>query len=355
MEEEFLDEIKREIDLRQERNNGLMGDNNLDPNIETFMIPEKKLDITKSDVKNKKVLAVIPCFNEEATIGSVVIKTKRYVDEVIVIDDGSSDDTAKIAKTAGANVIFHENNMGKGAGIRSGFRYAVDNDFNYVVTLDGDGQHNADEIPNLIGRMLSVKGIDISLGVRHGDDTEMPLWRKVGKRVLDYSTSFGSGGLVTDSQCGFRAFSKKAVTDMLPRLKSDAFNVESEQIILANKLGLKTANTHISCRYNSLKTDTSTKTSTSHGFSVLGYIIWLIAERRPLIFIGLPGVSFVIIGIFLAILTLQEYNMIHVFSIQYALLTTFFLIMGTLAVFIGLLFNTLPHIIQRTVEEAQRK
>jgi len=174
--------------------------------------------------------------------------------------------------------------------------------------------------------------------------------------VLDYTTSFGNGGLVTDSQCGFRAFNRRAVEGIAPRLKGDAFSTESEQLVLANKLGLSTATTHVSCKYQSLGNSnaTSTKTPTSHGFSVLGYVLWLVAERHPLIFIGLPGVCFVIIGTFLAILTLQEYNITHVFSIPYALLTTFFLIVGALAVFIGLLLNTLPHIIKRTMEEVKQ-
>lgn len=304
--------------------------------------------------ENKRVLALIPCFNEESTIGSVVLKAKRYVDEVVVIDDGCNDDTKRVAEEAGAIVLSHAMNKGKSAGIKTGFGYALDRDFDYVVTLDGDGQHNADEIPMLLGSILNSE-MNISLGVRYGDDTEMPLWRRVGKRVLDYSTSFGNGGLVTDSQCGFRAFNKKAVEGIAPRLKGNAFSVESEQLVLANELGLSVANTHVSCKYNGLKTKTSTKTPTSHGLSVLSYVLWLVAERHPLIFIGLPGIGFVIIGIFLAIFTLQSYNITHVFSIPYALLTSFFLMIGALAVFIGLILNTLPQIIKRTIREAQLK
>ncbi len=306
--------------------------------------------------ENKRVLAVIPCLNEEATIGSVVLKAKRYVDEIVVIDDGCNDDTRRIAEDAGAIVLSHASNKGKSAGIKTGFGYALQHNFDYVVTLDGDGQHNADEIPSVLGHIVTVDGVDISLGIRSGDDTEMPMWRRIGKRVLDYTTSFGNGGLVTDSQCGFRAFNRKAVEGIAPRLQGDAFSTESEQLVLANKLGLLTATTHVSCKYQSLgnSNSTSTKTPTSHGFSVLGYVLWLVAERHPLIFIGLPGVCFVIIGTFLAILTLQEYNITHVFSIPYALLTTFFLIVGALAVFIGLLLNTLPHIIKRTMEEVKQ-
>jgi len=306
--------------------------------------------------ENKRVLAVIPCFNEEATIGSVVLKAKRYVDEVIVIDDGCVDDTVKVAEAAGAIVVSHGMNKGKSAGIKTGFRYAQDKGFDYVVTLDGDGQHNADEIPRLLAGILNSE-MDIALGVRYGNDTEMPMWRRVGKRVLDYSTSFGNGGLVTDSQCGFRAFNKKAVEGITPRLKGNAFSVESEQLVLANELGLSAANTHVSCKYQSLGNSnvTSTKTPTSHGFSVLGYVLWLVAEKRPLLFIGIPGFICVVTGIWWAILTLQYYNKSGVFLISYALITSIFLMIGALAMFMALLLNTLPHIIQRTLEEAQQK
>lgn len=347
MEDDFLNEVRKSID-------SITNIDHLEPESALSVDEEQISGAVMQDVhENKHVLAIIPCYNEETTIGSVVLKAKRYVDEVVVIDDGCIDNTAKVAEEAGAKVVFHGMNKGKSAGIKTGFQYALDKDFDYIITLDGDGQHNADEIPSLLGNILNSE-IDIALGMRYGNNTEMPLWRRIGKRILDYSTSFGNGGLVTDSQCGFRAFNKKAVEGITPKLKGNAFSVESEQLVLANELGLSAANTHVSCKYNSLNTKTSTKTPTSHGFSVLSYVLWLVAEKRPLLFIGIPGVIFVIAGIFTAILTLQEYNITHIFSIPYALLTSFFLMVGALAIFIGLLLNTLPHIIKKTMEEANQ-
>ena len=182
----------------------------------------------KSKTKDLKIrtLAIIPCLNEEATIGSVVLKTKHYVDTVLVIDDGSHDDTSALAREAGAVVITHKNNKGKGAAIKTGFKYALSKGYNYVVTLDGDGQHNPEEIPTIVGSILN-NGHDISLGIRAGERTEMPRWRKIGKRVLDYSTSLGNGGFVTDSQCGFRAFNKNAVEKIAPKLSGNGFSVDS--------------------------------------------------------------------------------------------------------------------------------
>jgi glycosyltransferase involved in cell wall biosynthesis len=297
---------------------------------------------------NKRTLAVVPCYNEEFTIGSIVLKAKRHLDKVLVIDDGSTDDTAKIAKEAGAIVISHKKNGGKGAGIKTGFKYALANGFDYVVTLDGDGQHNPDEIPTVLGDILNGE-CDISIGLRSGNGTEMPMWRRIGKRVLDYTTSFGNGGYLTDSQSGFRVFNKKAVKALTPRLNGNEFSVESEQLIIAHDLGLKVAHKNVTCKYKNL--DTSTKNSTSHGFSVLSYIIWLIAERRPLLFIGVPGFILVILGLFFGIQTLQLYSRISILPVHYAIMASIFLVIGVLAMLVGLMLNVLPRMIKRARDE----
>ncbi|VVB60798.1 UDP-N-acetylglucosamine--dolichyl-phosphate N-acetylglucosaminyltransferase [uncultured archaeon] len=293
---------------------------------------------------HQRTLAVIPCCNEEVTVANVILKTKRFVNEVVVIDDGSTDETKKIAKEAGATVIAHRKNRGKGAAIRTGFKYALDNDFDYVVTIDGDGQHNPLEIPALLDNVIN-NGNDISIGYRVGNNTEMPMWRRVGKRVLDYTTSMGTGGFVTDSQCGFRAFNKKAVKAIAPKLRGDAFSVESEQLIKAHESGLKVVNTNVTCKYKNL--DTSKKNPASHGLSVLGYIIWVIAERRPLLFITLPGFLSVLSGFFLGLATFlyPQYNFIT--KTTNTIITSILIIIGAFAMFTGLLLHVLPRLLKR--------
>lgn len=297
---------------------------------------------------NTRTLAIIPCYNEEIAIGSVVLKTKQHVDAVLVVDDRSMDDTAAIAKQAGAIIISHKKNQGKSIAIKTGFKYALAHNFDYVVTIDGDGQHNPSEIPAVLENVVN-KEYDISIGFRFGNNTEMPFWRKIGKRILDYATSFGNGGHVTDSQCGFRAFNKKAVESLTRSMNGEAFSVESEQLIKAHELGLGVANTTITCKYKNL--NTSTKGPASHGASVLSYIIWLVAQKRPLLFIGVPGFIFVILGIFLGIYILQYYNQTHVFLISYAILISIFSIVGALGMFIGLMLNVLPSIVKRSQQE----
>lgn len=153
-------------------------------------------------------LALIPCYNEEATIGEVVLKAKHYVDQVLVVDDDSSDKTTMIALDVGAVVLSHLMNKGKGAAIKTGFSYALAQGFDNVVTIDGDGQHDPGEIPIVLSE-LSRNGHDIMIGTRFGHSTEMPFWRKIGKRVLDYATGIGAGGLSPIVRMGSARLTKK--------------------------------------------------------------------------------------------------------------------------------------------------
>ena len=293
----------------------------------------------------KRTLAIIPCRNEEATIGSLVLKTKRFVNEVLVVDDGSDDETKKIAKDAGATVISHKKNRGKGAAIRTGFQFARENDFDYVVTMDGDGQHNPLEIPSLLENVVN-NGHDISIGFRVGNNSEMPMWRRVGKRVLDYTTSMGTGGYVTDSQCGFRAFNKKAYESIAPKLKGESFSVESEQLIQAHQLGLKVVNTNVTCKYQDL--DTSTKNPASHGLSVLSYVLWVIMEQRPLLFLALPGLVCIFLGLVIGSFTLESFNLTGFVHIPEMMAVLVLLVGGAILVVAGLLLFIIQRIVSRS-------
>ena len=284
----------------------------------------------------KRSIAIIPCFNEALTIGSIILKAKNHVDDVLVIDDGSSDDTSKIAKAAGAKVIIHKLNKGKSAGIKTGFKYALANRYDFVITIDGDGQHNPNEIPYLLNS-LKNNGHDIILGIRYGNSTEMPIWRKIGKRILDYTTSIGNGGFITDSQCGFRAFKKRAIERLIYNLNGNAFSVESEQLIRAHEQGLHMGTEKISCKYKNL--DTSTKPPSTHGLSVFSYILKLIAIKYPIFFVGIPGLFLVLLGYILGLILLQTYNQTNIIDFGSAILVSSFLIFGTLSFFTSLLLK----------------
>jgi len=136
-------------------------------------------------------LVCIPAFNEEKPIVDVIKKSLKYVDQVIVCDDGSLDLTAEHAKIAGAIVIKHEKNMGKGDAMKSLFKYAKDVGADAMVTIDGDGQFLAEQIPSLLKPILD-NSCDVVIGNRFSDDKEMPSYRKIGNKMLDRITKLAA-------------------------------------------------------------------------------------------------------------------------------------------------------------------
>jgi len=214
-----------------------------------------------------KILAIIPAYNEEVSIGSIILRTMKHVDRIVVIDDGSEDKTAEVAKLAGAEVVVHGKNLGKGTAIKSGF--ASIKDENIIVTIDGDGQNNPDEIPILIEPITNSK-CDFVNGSRYleGYDSDTPSYRRIGQKVLDKATNTLNNLNITDSQSGFRAFSKDSISYF--KLENSGFAIESEMLADASENGLKIIEVPITVRYD---VDGSTKNPIVHGVRVLFGII----------------------------------------------------------------------------------
>lgn len=194
-----------------------------------------------------KIAALLPAFNEEISIGSVVLQTKRFVDRVIVIDDGSNDRTAEVAKMAGAEVIRHPSNMGKGAALRTGFESL--NGETVIVTIDADGQHDPSDIPRIVEPILKGEA-DMVNGSRYinGNKKDTPFYRRIGQIVLDKATSLNSSLDITDSQSGLRAFSSKK-RDVF-RFKQSGLAIESEMLADAAEAGLRIKEVEIGVRYD---------------------------------------------------------------------------------------------------------
>lgn len=296
-----------------------------------------------------RILCAIPCLNEEVALGSVVLRARQHVAEVLVVDDGSSDHTAAVARLAGATVIRHEANRGKGGAYATLWRYAREHGFEALVVIDGDGQHDADEIPLLMTRL--AEGHDVVIGARWGATTGMPVWRRAGKRVLDYATALGSTDRaarpkVTDSQSGFRAYGSKALAVIAPRL--DGFGVESQLLMDAHASGLRIGETRIHCRYD---VDGSTLGSVAHAGGVINEILTQVGIRRPLMFMAFPGTVALLVGVFSGAYAVYIYETTAVFAIGWVLLAMMLVTLGVLGIFAGLLFNLLP----RSAADAVRK
>ncbi|MBQ2353549.1 MAG: glycosyltransferase family 2 protein [Methanobrevibacter sp.] len=215
-----------------------------------------------------KSIVIIPALNEEVAISAIVKRSLRYADDVLVIDDGSTDNTLRIAKDAGARVIKHYNNLGKGVSLKDAFGEV--SGYDIVVTIDGDGQHNPDEIPKLMAPIREGRA-DLVNGSRYldGFDDETPAYRRVGQRVLDIATNITSGTHVTDSQSGFRAFNGKTIDCY--RFRDTGFGIESEMLADAAENNLKILEVPITVRYD--VENSSTKGPVTHGVGVLIKIV----------------------------------------------------------------------------------
>jgi glycosyltransferase involved in cell wall biosynthesis len=216
-----------------------------------------------------KVVAVIPAYNEANHIQSIIKETRRYVDQVFVIDDGSTDGTGEMAEAAGATVVRHDYNQGKGAAINSAFGIARELQPSAMVLLDGDGQHSPEEIPSLLEPILSGEA-DMVVGSRFLRNNNIPKYRMLGQTVLTLATNMGTGIRISDTQSGFRSFSQQAINNM--SFSESGFAVESEMQFEARKYDLKVAEVPIATNYD----EKVKRSPIVHGFGVLFKVIKLI-------------------------------------------------------------------------------
>lgn len=210
-----------------------------------------------------KIIAVIPCLDEEQFIGDVVDKALKHADKVIVVDDGSTDGTADVARGAGAEVISHKKRLGAGAATRTGFEAAIKMGADIVVTLDGDGQHNPAEIPLLVHPVLQKKA-DLVIGSRFIERTmNIPFYRRLGIDIITWMYNLGSKVKVTDAQSGFRAHSRKLLESVT--ITHDDFSFSIEVLVQAREKGFNFEEVPISCLYHDRG---STSNPILHGLSV---------------------------------------------------------------------------------------
>lgn len=224
----------------------------------------------KVQMHQPKVIAAIPCYNEEQFIGDVVHKVGQYVDQVVVVDDGSSDRTAEVAATAGALVVKHTVNQGYGGAIRSCFKAATDNSADMLVTIDGDGQHDPDELPEVL-KPLFLGEADFVVGNRFmGKETNVPRYRKFGIDVITFLYNVGSKAKLSDAQSGFRAY-RREVLDAF-QLTEQGMGVSVQTLIQARRKGYRIKEVPISCKYHSAG---STLNPVTHGVGVALTVIKL--------------------------------------------------------------------------------
>jgi glycosyltransferase involved in cell wall biosynthesis len=254
------------------------------------------------------VVVGIPAFNEEKTIARVVLEAQKSADVVVVCDDGSSDLTGEIAERLGAVVVRHEHNSGYGAALQSLFKRARELNADVLVTLDGDGQHNPDEIEQLIKPILTGKA-EVTLGSRFMNEkgtADMPFYRKMGIKVLTKLANGSGKNGVSDAQSGFRAYGKQALQTLSTSENGMSASVELLREVAKN--GLKVCEVPITCKYaRGAGVETSTENPLTHGIRLIMSIVKLVVEDRPLPFLGIPGLLFLVAGTLFGVWMMDMY------------------------------------------------
>ena len=195
-----------------------------------------------------KIAAVIPAYQEKKHIDDVVRRTRDKIDNVLVVDDGSNDKTAERAREAGAEVIVHPQNRGKGEAIKTGLRHFLNRQFDWVFILDADGQHRPEEIDRFLAAAVSAAEPKLILGNRMNDVSSMPLVRRIVNRYMSKKISRVCRQDIPDTQCGFRLLHRQLIPDLLEG--ADRFEYESEMLIIASRKGFRIDSVSISTVYS---------------------------------------------------------------------------------------------------------
>ncbi|MCW1966963.1 MAG: glycosyltransferase family 2 protein [Anaerolineae bacterium] len=293
-------------------------------------------------------VVVIPAFNEARFIGSVVIQSLRFTPQVLVIDDGSQDDTAYIAEQAGAMVIRHERNGGKSKAVNTALNWARENQVQALVLIDGDGQSSPLEIPSVVAPVLSGEA-DVVIGSRFLQvKSDIPVYRQVGQHLLTAATNLTSAVNVTDSQSGFRALSRRAIEAMF--FTGTGLSVESEMQFLMQKHQLRLAEVPVSVVY----AEPAKRNPVAHGVQILTNLIKLVSENRPLTFFGGAGLASLLIGILFGLHVTDTYFRTFQLAVGYAMISVLLTLLGVIAVFVGIILHNLRALVDElkmTIQE----
>jgi glycosyltransferase involved in cell wall biosynthesis len=257
------------------------------------------------------IVVGIPGYNAADSIGAVVDRAMAYADEVIVVDDGSHDETADRAREAGATVVVHERNRGYGGALKTIFREAAGRQAAHLVVIDADGQHDPADIPMLVEAQARDTA-DIVIGSRYVGErtTKIPFVRSLGLAVINNLTNLSLGklrpsGFIHDTQSGYRSYSLYATRSLAgDRLIGDNMAASTDILHHAHRHRLSVSEVETTISYD--VENASSQGSLSHGFDLLRNIFWTIEYGRPLLIIGLPGGIITLLGVTMTILSIIE-------------------------------------------------
>lgn len=295
-----------------------------------------------SHITELKIIVGLPAYNEEKNIAKVITNLKTITDHILVCDDGSSDQTGMIAKSAGATVVSHAKNMGYGSAIASLFTKFTELDADILVTFDADGQHRVEDIRKVI-EPIQKNEADIVIGSRFLDASEqgVPSYRKFGIKTITNLANTTISTKLTDSQSGFRAYSKQVFPHIIPSERG--MGVSTEILIKADRNGFRVKEVPIKILYSG---DTSTHNPVSHGASVILSTMKFISIEHPLKFYGIPGVVFLAIGLFFVGWTIQYFTEFHVFPPILALIAVGSTLFGLMFLMTAIMLYSLVNVVR---------
>ena len=289
-----------------------------------------------------KIVVGLPAYNEEKNIASVITQLKKIDAQIIVCNDGSSDQTGSISEAMGVIVVNHPKNLGYGAAIKSLFTKFLDVDGDILVTFDADGQHRIEDIKTVTEPLIKNEA-DIVIGSRFLDDKDqnVPKYRKLGIKTITNLTNISADIKLTDSQSGFRAYAKKVISDIMP--SEHGMGVSTEILIKASKKGFRIKEVPIKILYQG---DTSTHHPVSHGASVILSTMKFVSIEHPLKFYGVPGLCFLAIGLFFVVWTIQYFTEFGVFPPILALIAIGLTLFGLMFLMTAIMLYSLVNVVR---------
>ena len=290
-----------------------------------------------------KVTIGIPAFNEEKNIAKMIVKLKKIYDEIIVCNDGSTDLTGEIAENLGVIVINHKQNLGYGAGINSIIKKSKEIDTDILVTFDADGQHKVEDVIKVI-EPIKNGDADLVIGSRFLSKTKekIPEYRKIGINIITKVTNAGLKKKITDSQSGFRAYSKDLISKL--DISDMGMGISTEILIKTNSLGFRIAEIPITILYEG---KTSTHNPISHGTSVLFSTIKYTSIEHPLKFYGIPSLIFFVIGLSFTFLSIDYYMEVGRINPNVTIVAAGTTAIAVILLVASVLFYSLANIIER--------
>lgn len=294
----------------------------------------------------EQIVAIIPAYNESRNIINIISQVSKYVNKVIVIDDGSLDDTYSKAVSTDAQVIRNNRNAGKGAALRKGILESFKLNPTIIITIDADGQHDPADIPKLL-IPIKEKEADIVIGSRYHADSkrEIPLKRGMGLSIINSLNRSLNKSFVKDSQSGFRAYNR-TVFPLIADIESGGYGAETEQLALAENYGMNITEVPVAIRYKGLL-NTSKKNSITHGLHVVSTIIKIAIEKRPLQIFGCGGLILILISLIPIYYLMMIFNDTRYFSIPLSLIALGLIFNGALLVVISFILYALKRIRQK--------